>query len=685
MTINKILHWTVLLGLFIIPFIPLSVASSMFFPFISGKGLLFRVIIEIIFACWLILVLRDKNYWPKKSYLLYSVLTLLVATGLATIFSESPYRSFWSNYERMGGLISLLHLGAYFVVLISVFKKKTEWFWLANTALFANWLIVIYSFLQLAGKIAIHQGGVRLDATLGNATYLAVYLLFSIFLSTYLFSSIKNIGPRVIYGLTILVDLFLLYHTASRGTILGLLGGLIVFACLFVWRGSKTQKKWAGGILLALLVLVGGFFALRNTSLVQSNPVLVRFASISMTEATTQSRFLIWNMSWQGFKEHPVLGWGPENYQLVFSKYYDPAMWRQEPWFDRSHNVFFDWLIDAGLLGLLAYLSIFALALYYLWFSKKQLSLNLVEKSILTGLLAGYFFHNIFVFDNLISYLYFFAFMAFIHFNLNEENKNEELAVKKDYQNQNNKNYRQTDVQTNVGIVLIVAVLLGSLYYVNYKPYFVSTNLIKAINPYVSNPEQSLEIFQQIFALNTFGSGEAREQLISKTMGVLTSPQVSNDVKTQFVKLTDEQIKIHLAKFNQDARSYQFFGSFLSALGNSEQGLDYLLKAEALSPKKQQILFELTSAYVRIKDANKAVQTIKKAYELDPTYDEARKLYALVLLMTNQNKLAQEILAPIKNSPVYYGDDRFLDLYRQAGNQIAVNQINSLRAAANKK
>ena len=29
-------------------------------------------------------------------------------------------------------------------------------------------------------------------------------------------------------------------------------------------------------------------------------------------------------------------------------------MWGQEPWFDRSHNIFFDWLINAGLLGLLA-------------------------------------------------------------------------------------------------------------------------------------------------------------------------------------------------------------------------------------------------------------------------------------------------------------------------------------------
>ena len=62
-------------------------------------------------------------------------------------------------------------------------------------------------------------------------------------------------------------------------------------------------------------------------------------------------------MSWQGVKEHPILGWGQENYIVLFNKYYDPKMYQQEPWFDRSHNVFFDWLVSGGILALLAYLS----------------------------------------------------------------------------------------------------------------------------------------------------------------------------------------------------------------------------------------------------------------------------------------------------------------------------------------
>lgn len=682
MNINKILHWVTLIGLFAIPFLPLIVSSGAFFPFITGKNFAFRAIIEIIFATWLILALRDKSYWPKRSYLLYSVLALLAITGLATLFGENLYRSFWSNYERMGGYISLLHLGAYFIVLISFLKSKTEWFWLANTAIIANWFIAIYSVLQLAGRIDIHQGGVRLDATLGNATYLAVYVLFGIFISLYLLSQVKNNGLRVLYGLTALIDLFLLYNTATRGTILGLIAGLIVFAGLVVLRGEKRHKQWAGGILLAVMILVGGFFLVKETSFVQNSPVLSRFASISMSEATTQSRFLIWNMSLKGAMDHPLLGWGPENYQMVFSKYYEPAMWRQEPWFDRSHNIFFDWLIDAGLLGLLAYLSIFLSAFYYLWLRRERFGFG---GYILVGLIVAYLIHNIFVFDNLISYLYFFAVMAYINFLSTEEESEPVLKTKKNYQlNKKNKITDEFSVGKNTATILIVILLVASLYYLNYRPWQVSRNLISAIRPDTS-PDKSLIIFQDIFSKKTFGSAEVREQLISKTSNLINEPEVPNDLKLQFVKLASDEIKTHFIYFPEDTRAYLFFGSFFSNIGNLDQGLEYLSKAKELSPKKQQILFELAGIYVRQQDAPKALASVKEAYDLDPANIEARKLYALVLFMTGQNNLANEIISPIKKDPTYYEDPRFINLYQQMGATQLLQELKDLAMQKNKK
>ena len=40
-------RYVVLGALFLIPFIPLYVANSLFFPFITGKGFAFRILVEV--------------------------------------------------------------------------------------------------------------------------------------------------------------------------------------------------------------------------------------------------------------------------------------------------------------------------------------------------------------------------------------------------------------------------------------------------------------------------------------------------------------------------------------------------------------------------------------------------------------------------------------------------------------
>jgi O-antigen ligase len=692
MTINKWLRYFIYGGIFIVPFIPLYVASSMFFPFITGKNFAWRIIVEIILALWAILALRDKTARPQSSWLLYSVLALVVIDGLATFFGVFPYRSFWSNYERMDGYINILHLGAYFLVLVSMFKERVKWFWLANISLLANVYIVAYGFLQLAGQAQIHQSGTRLDASLGNSAYLAVYVLFHIFVAGYLLLSqwTKNKVLSAWYTIMIVANTIILYYTATRGAILGLIGGVIL-TCLLLAILSKGQtRKIAGGIIILILLLGAGFWSIKNTDFVKGNQVLSRFASISLSGGTTQSRFLIWNMSWQGFKERPVLGWGPENYPLVFAKYYDPKMWSQEPWFDRSHNIFFDWLINAGLLGLLAYLSIYVSLLYYLWFGRRGKTNSIIDtlagKSLLTGLIAAYFFHNIFVFDNLISYILFFSLIAFAHFEMTEGKKEEVLKVKNNYQADKKTLANSDDDYTAQALsVVIVVAMCFVIYYANIKPIYASTNLIKALSSRQAGSATNFNYYQNVFNLNTFGSGEALEQLASRTIGVIGEAGVPDEVKKKFVQLTDEQTKKRLDQFSGDARSDLYFGSYLSTTGRVEEGLALLQKAQTLSPKKQQILFQLVSVYIQKQDAPSAIKTAEQAYNLDQTYPEARKIYALVLLMTNQGKLAQEILTPIKNTANYYNDARFKNLYEQAGDQASLQEILLLQKSAEKK
>ncbi len=90
---TKILKNASLAIIFIVPFIPLYVANNLFFPFITGKAFVFRIIVEIAFALWLLLLLRDKNYAPKFSWLFLAITTFVVAIFVTDLLGLNPLRS----------------------------------------------------------------------------------------------------------------------------------------------------------------------------------------------------------------------------------------------------------------------------------------------------------------------------------------------------------------------------------------------------------------------------------------------------------------------------------------------------------------------------------------------------------------------------------------------------------------
>ncbi len=693
----KILRRIIITGLCLIPFIPLVVSPgtlfpwSFFFPFITGKNFLFRIIVSLVFGAWLWLAYLDPQARPKKNGLLTAVSLFLVVQIAATFLGENPSRSFWSNFERMEGLLSYLYLYLYFLVLVSFVRTEQLWRRLFQTTVGVSALVSLHGIIQLFGGAAIHQSGSRLDASLGNSAYLAVYVLFHIFLLGYLYVTTdrKEQWLKGIYAILAAIEVVVLYHTATRGAILGFLGGsALVLLLIGLLKGGRLRKvslSLLGALILAVLIFIG----VRHTAPIQNNPILSRFASISLNDGTTQSRFLIWHMSWEGFKEHPVLGWGPENYSLVFQKYYSPEMYGNEPWFDRSHNIVFDTLINYGLIGLLVYVSIFILALYYLWRGKVGNSDQaLFVRSLFTGLLAAYFLQNVFVFDNITSYILFYTVLAYLSFAFSQSKKGEvgaDTTVVK-----NNKRVAHGDDGWEIIIGLVsIAIALGSAYYFSLRSMTVSATLIDAITPShgaAETSEQSalrrLADFQAIFARrHAVGLGEAREQLLQAASAILNDQNISPTTKASFRDLVTMTVSDYLATKPDDARFLMLYGSYLLNTSRVAEAITTLEEARTLSPQKQIILFQLGSAYLSIGQTEKALAILKGAYELEPKFTEARKIYALALLLSNQEEKANQVMGAEKNS--FITDDRFLSYYARTHRYNELIAAWSLRVQAN--
>lgn len=668
---QSLLRYGILTGIFAVLFVPFIVADNFFFPFITGKNFTFRILVEIVFALWVLLMLKEPAARPKPSAFLYALLAFLASLGISTALAENPDKAFWSNFERMEGYISILHIAAYFVVVSSVFTTERIWkaFW--NTSIGVSVAIALVGVAQLTGALAINQGGVRVDATFGNATYLAVYMLFHVFITLFAYARFKPVQwVKIAYGIALVLQVAMVFYTATRGTILGLVGGLLVTGLVFTifGKGMERVRKVGIGVVAGVIVVAGLFVAVKDTEFVRGNDVLSRIASISLEEGTT--RFTIWGMALQGAAERPVFGWGQEGFNYVFNKYYEPSLYAQEPWFDRAHNVFFDWLIAGGVVGLALYLSFFGVLLWYLWRPGNEFALS--ERAIFTGLLAGYGFHNLFVFDNLMSYVLFFSLAAYI-------------AVRRTTNAEPIGGARTLpSVLQGAASGAVIVLLLVVLYAANMPGITRAAGIIDGLKPYEAGVSENFTAIKKTISAHGMGRQEAHEQflqfalrLLDPSLAQLSTPALRQEV----VVAARDAFAAEVARTPNDARLALFYGSFLRQVGDFDGATQALDRALQLSPKKQGILFEIGTLALMKNDADGATAAFKQALDLDPAYKQARAYYAALLLRLGERDEAEALLREgfgtvTPNEPI------ILQAYNDIGDTARVLEIMRGRVAA---
>ncbi len=646
--LEKTLRGVVLAGAFALPFVVFYVSSALFFPYITGKNLAFRVIVEIMGGAWLALALVYPKYRPARSWLLGLFALFVLVIAVADAQGAHPLKSFWSNFERMDGWITLAHLLVYLVALVSVVKSEELWRRLWKTSIGASLALSVYGLLQLGGVLAFGQAtgaGLlgRVDATLGNPIYLAVYMLFHIFMAALLWiEERRERGHRmplplsVFYGSAIALDTLALFFTGTRGTMIGLLGGALTALFLYaVVAGGRRAQAWAAGALIAVAVFGSALWAARESAAVKHIGFLDRLASISLNDATVKARFINWSMAWQGVQERPILGWGQENYAIVFDKYYDPRMYAQEPWFDRVHNIVFDWWVAGGTLGLLSYLSIFGAALWAVWRSRGEAApFTAAEKSILTGLLAGYFCHNFFVFDNITSYILFIMLLGYIVWR--SRGTASPLFARSALQPQ------------MLPIVAALAMLLvwGGARYLNADALAQNRTLLTALGQRPGGVMENLDLFKQSIAYGSYGTQEAREQLI-QAASRLAGSSADLQTKQAFFETAAKEMSLQAAESPLDARFPLFLGILFGAYGDYADATPALERALELSPRKQAILYQMAMTAEAAGDAATALRLLKQAFELETGNNDARALYAAALIRAGNTALADEVLHPI--------------------------------------
>src|SRR3989344_2193570 len=242
-TVKSPARWVALGALFLLPLTPLIVANSYFFPFITGKAFYLRTLIEIAVGAWVVLALLDKEYRPRFSWIGASVVGFVLWMFVADAFAINATKAFWSNFERMEGWVLLVHLLGLFFAASAVLRVEKKWRAWFLTSLGVSVVLVGYALLQLNGTLTIHQGSTRIDASLGNSAYFAIYLLFSVFVALWLALTEKYSWLKWSLIALASVEAVLIFFTETRGTIIGLVLALALAALLT----ALTAGKRGGG------------------------------------------------------------------------------------------------------------------------------------------------------------------------------------------------------------------------------------------------------------------------------------------------------------------------------------------------------------------------------------------------------------------------------------------------------
>ncbi len=635
-SIAKQLARLVTLGaIFLIPLTPIIVSNSYFFPFITGKAFFFRIVVEIAFAGWLVLAAVDKKYRPRWSWISVVLVLFVAWMFVADVFAVNPQKAFWSNFERMEGWVTLIHLLALFFVMSTVLTVEKKWrVWWYTSIAFATY-VAAYGVMQLAGFATIHQGSTRIDASLGNAAYLAIYMLFNFFIAAWLaFTEKVNWIKYVLFVFTGL-SAWILFATATRGAILGLAGGLLLASLLVLFTMGRRVRVYAGSAVVLVLLVFGAFLLAKDTGVIRNDPVLGRIASISLADG--QTRFTIWGMAFDGFKEKPVLGWGQEGFNYVFNKYYKPSLYTQEQWFDRAHNAFIDWLVAGGLPAFILYIALFISALFVLWRSP----FSRAEQIALTALLAGYAFHNMFVFDNTVSYIMFFAVLALIDSKSNKPIK----AI------ENVPELSDSAIVTTV-LPVAAAFILIVILFVDMPGMSASTGLIKAISPSRQGIAGNIAAWKKEIAKPSFASQEVREQLLTFSMQVLRQKNIDIKSKQELASLAISQMKKEVASVPKDARLRFELAVGYATFGDYKDSLIQMNKAIALSPKKISMIIERGIIKMQQGDKKGASKDFEEAYNLAPQFKRLASIGAAGYVLSGDITTSDAILKKSFNTIV---------------------------------
>src|SRR3989338_7087832 len=697
---------------------PLWVWSAFLFPFITSKIIYFRILLELAVAVYIPLALKYPEIRPRWNWLTKAVWIYMGIILITSIFGVNFSKSFMGTIERGEGIVTLLHFTAFFTMLPAVFRSKADWTKYLTAALAMIVFVGLVGLIQigctnengvqiegfLCDRVPPTQG-VRISATIGNASFFAAFMLFGVFLSWLLGLQKKENSPKdlsrgsiwaaggfalaylapkffptlpgffgilifsfaygaIMYGLyrlflgskwssfaAIIFSIFILIETQTRGGAIALYLTVLLYLLFYILRGRAHSWRKASGAALILMIAVPAIVFTKPESLpapVLSVPIVRRLVTISKGDVTTKSRLDTWNASWKGWQDRFWTGYGYENYNIAFNKYFPPKIFRDQGsqiWFDRAHNIIFDIALTSGIFGLAAYFGIFAAAFWVLYKLVRKSALDWKQAVVLFAAFVAYFVQNIFVFDTQATYLLFFILLAYLVFlrGTFPAGQTEAPIPGKSYD------------WGYLPPIAMAITTIASIYFINWQPaaanYF-TTDGIKAAKLKQYRAVQTK--FTKALSYGTYMDEEIRQRLVDYANEAAASGLPPPPERKELYQFVTDELKKNIASSPQDVKNYLYLMSTYNVASQELNSVDQVFElsktALVLSPTRMQIYTELGQAAFLKDRQDEGLEYFRKAVELNHEAKEMRVNFILAGILAGREDIVQTQKQAISDS-----------------------------------
>ena len=332
-TLDRVIRGLLYIYVISLPFQPLRLVERNGF-----------ILLLVMVAVWCMV---NRTHFFERTAVDVPLIAFVVWVGLSIPFATFPGYSL----KEFGKLLQQVLI---FYMVLHFFKAAAHAHRLVWLLVGASIVISVYGIAEFAGLIGVLPL-VKRPATIESFTsgevWLTTYLVMMIPLCVSLLLLVQRRPERALYAGAAVLGISCLLLTFSRAGLLALLAEL----------GMLVSFLRRRRLIVVVVVFFIGMTALQFWFIQKDVHVIPRTGvSRGLGSSSFLHRLDIWEFTTKKILEHPVLGigYGKDNFQLVYRDSGQPAAARYAPVLDAgTHNIFLDLALGAGIPA----------ALFFIW------------------------------------------------------------------------------------------------------------------------------------------------------------------------------------------------------------------------------------------------------------------------------------------------------------------------------